>query len=468
VKALTTRTFARRGSLVDLWRTLLPLTIAIVVLGGTYVASTPATASAATAASQALKTNGIWPGVGKICEPGPEGVSSVRGVGSKTINIAVFNDAANTVEPGVGLEYVQQAQAFADWCNASGGINGRKIVIDNRDAALFNSGQVTTQACQSDFMAVGGGVVLDQPAVPIREKCGLGQITFYTVSDAGQSATFQVNPGNLSNKIYSAGYFGALTKQYPQAVKKAGMGTLNSPAILEPEKKAEYAAEAQGWKVLIFQEPPLSVPDWTPYIQQVQTKGVQALWPSIASGITPYFQAMSTAGYKPTFVILASQFYTKSTTAAVASISGLPPVYVETQWWPLEMASQNPSTEQLIQTLHAHAKGDPIDFNDEASAESWLLWAKSASACGGNLTVSCVLSHAGSEKNWDAGGLQAPVAQVVPSDENPVPSPCFAILKAEPNKFVYDKAVTKPTQSIWNCNPKGNVHLTPAELASLG
>jgi len=46
-------------------------------------------------------------------------------------------------------------------------------------------------------------------------------------------------------------------------------------------------------------------------------------------------------------------------------------------------------------------------------------------------------------------------------------STSFALLKAESNKFVYDKAITQPTQSIWNCNPKNVVHLTPQQQASL-
>ena len=377
-----------------------------------------------------LKTDGVWPGVGKICEPGAGGASSVRGVGSKTINIAVFNDAANTIQPGLELEFVQQAQAFADWCNASGGINGRKIVVDNRDAALFNAGTVTTDACQSDFMAVGGGMALDQPSVSIREGCGLGQITFYTVSNAADSATLQSIQATSTIKSSPQGYFTALAKTYPQRSRRPALGAQNSPSIIGPEKKTEIAAEAQGWKVLDFQEPPLTVEDWTPYIEQEQSKGVEALWPSDTADIRPYLQAMSTAGYKPAFIILGGQDYIPSTSEAVADISGLPPVFVETQWWPLEMASQSPSTEQLVQTMHTYAKGDAIDFNDEQSAESWLLWAKSASACGADLTVSCVLNHAGSEKNWDAGGLQAPVAQVVPSDQSPVPSPCFLLLKS--------------------------------------
>ena len=85
-------------------RTALPLGMAIAMLAGTYVALSSTTATAATSATRALTssvaTDGTWPGVGKICEPGPGGASSVRGVGSKTINIAVFNDAANTDRAG--------------------------------------------------------------------------------------------------------------------------------------------------------------------------------------------------------------------------------------------------------------------------------------------------------------------------------------------------------------------------------
>ena len=96
-----------------------------------------------------------------------------------------------------------------------------------------------------------------------------------------------------------------------------------------------------------------------------------------------------------------------------------------------------------------------------------LVEPKSASACGTDLTVSCVLTRAAATKNWDAGGIQAPIASLSLSNLDPQPSPCFALLKVEPNKFVYDKALTQPTQSIWNCNPKNVVHLTSQELHQL-
>ena len=450
--------------LAELRKSALPLAMATLMVAGTYVALTSTTAAAATSGSRTLSSsatpNGVWPGVGKICEPGPGGASSVRGVSPKTINIAVFNDAANTIEPGLEAEFPQQATAFAAWCNASGGINGRKIVIDNRDAALFNAAQQVTAACQSDFMAVGGGMALDQPSVPIREKCGLGQISGYVVSNASELATLQVDVSGANTDSVTAGWFGALAKAYPKAVKVAGMGAGDTPSVLQPETKDEFGAEAQGWKVVDFLEPPVSVENWAPYVEQYQQKGVTALWPADDSNFTPFAQAMTTAGYHPAFVILGTQFDNSQTQQAVAANPSLPPVYIETAWWPLAQASQNPSTEQLVTIMHKYAKGDPIDFDDEEGAESWLLWAKAASACGASLTVSCVLNHAAATKNWDAGGIQAPIASLTLSNENPQPSPCFVLMKGGAKGWIYDKAITQPTQSIWNCNPKNVVHLT--------
>ena len=426
------------------------------------------TSTTAGATTSASSSSGVWPGVGKICEPGSGGASTVRGVGSKTINIAVFNDASNTITPGLEVEFPEQAKAFADWCNAAGGIDGRKIVIDNRDAALFNAAQQTTAACQSDFMAVGGGMALDQPAVPIREKCGLGQISGYVVSNLSVLGTDQVDPSGTNTDSISAGWFGALTKAYPKAVKVAGMGAGDTPSVLQPETKDEFAAEAQGWKVVDFLEPPTSVENWAPYVEDYQQKGVQALWPADDSNFTPFAQAMTTAGFKPAFVILGAQFDNSQTQKDVAANPTLPPVYVETQWWPLAQASQNPSTEELVTIMHKYAKGDPIDFDDEEGMESWLLWAKAASACGaGNLTVNCVLNHAAATTNWDAGGIQAPIAKLTLSNENPQPTPCFALLQLTAKGIVYDKKLTAPTQSIWNCNPKNVVQLTAAQQAQI-
>ncbi len=98
--------------------------------------------------------------------------------------------------------------------------------------------------------------------------------------------------------------------------------------------------------------------NWAPYVEQYQQKGVTALWPADNANFTPFAQAMTTAGYHPAFVVLGAQFANSQTQQAVAANPSLPPIFVETQWWPLAMASQNPSTEELVTIMHKYAKGD--------------------------------------------------------------------------------------------------------------
>ncbi len=412
--------------------------------------------TAATASTRAVSENGEWPGVGKICEHGSAGPASARGVTTKSIDIAGFNDASNTVQPGLDIELLQAGQAFAAWCNASGGINGRKIVVQDRDGGLFNDAQVTSEACQSDFMAVGGGLVLDQPTVKIRVGCGLGQITEFIVSNQAIDAPLQVSSANGNLTEVEGGFFGALAKKYPRAIKHFGDGSPNTPSVIAPVTKWKDTALAQGYKLVDWQLPPIMVTDWGPYIQELESKGVQALEPANYSNMVPYMQAMATAGYRPTFMVLPTALYLQSTKAAAAEDPNLPPTYLAVGNWPFELASKSPGLQQLLAIMKKYAPGGyKLDFDDEISMDSWILFAKSASVCGANLTVSCVLKNAASQTNWTGGGLAPPVAHLAMSDANPAPSDCYAVLDVKPNKFVYDKSMTQPnTDGIWHCDPK--------------
>jgi hypothetical protein len=53
------------------------------------------------------------------------------------------------------------------------------------------------------------------------------------------------------------------------------------------------------------------------------------------------------------------------------------------------------------------------------------------------------------------------------SNENPQPTPCFALMQFKPKGIIYDKKLTDPTKSIWNCNPKNVIKLTAAQQAQI-
>ena len=296
-------------------------------------------------------------------------------------------------------------------------------------------------------------MAIDEPSVSVRVACGLGQITGFTVSNQANSASLQVNPSGINNDKIEAGWYAALAKKYPTAVKHYGTGAANEQSIIEPTNKWRDAAVAQGYKQVDYQLVPLAVTDWTPYVEQAQSKGVQALQPPTDSTVAPYAQAMTTAGYNPAFMLLTTQYYNQATAQAAAA-THFPPTYLALQYWPFELASQSPGLQQLNAIMGKYASGDQVDWDDELAFDSWILFAKSASACGTNLTVSCVLSHAASEQNWTGGGLAAPVAHLALSNDNPTPGDCFLLMTVQPNKFVYDRSATDPNNQIWHCDPK--------------
>ena len=85
-------------------------------------------------------------------------------------------DPGASVAPGLGTEFFQVATSFVKWCNAAGGINGRKIDLTEYDAKYFNVAQEMINACQSEFMLVGNGNPADAPGVKPRLGCKLGEV----------------------------------------------------------------------------------------------------------------------------------------------------------------------------------------------------------------------------------------------------------------------------------------------------
>ena len=191
----------------------------------------PAASSTATAAAAGLRHRL------KVCAPGSATGGSGRGINGKTIRIGVMGDPGNTFDPGLGQEFFDVADAFAKWCNAAGGINGRTIVVDKLDAKLFNVAAKVIDACQSDFMLVGGGNGADLAGVKPRLACKLGQIPAYTVLASATAAGLQVTPVALTRRNIRSGR----SDGPPEALLGIETGGI-APAILPPP--------SAGWDVV--------------------------------------------------------------------------------------------------------------------------------------------------------------------------------------------------------------------------
>jgi hypothetical protein len=425
---------------------------------------TGGSSSAASAAPSSSVTSASSPGdfgtLKNVCGPGKaKPAPAARGITDTTIRIGVMSDAGAAAAPGIEQEFFDASDAFSKWCNDLGGIAGRKIIIDKWDAKLFNSAAVTVSACQKDFMLVGGGAALDDAAVKPRLDCKLGAISAYTVSTAAANAGLQVkiHPG-VATQIPFGGYR-LLTQTYPD-IKTQGIavGSATLASLLEGGKKQKFALEQAGYKVTALQDKPVLVDNFRPYMEALKNSGTAALYETSGQDITPEVQAIKNIGWNPQALIYSYQFYTAQNVKAAQALKTFPNIYINLDYLPFEVGDSVPAIKAIKTQLAAAVAVPKYDQFTLESYSAWTLFATAANSCSDSLTQACVLDKAGSHTDWTAGGISPPVST---SPDAKDITDCTALIRLTTSGWVYDRAVTRPNQGYFNCDP-ANIATVPA------
>jgi hypothetical protein len=434
----------------------------------TTAAGGTATTAGATATTAAAAGVGDFGTVKAVCGPGNATGATDPGVSDTSINVATMADPGFSGAPGLDQEMFDAADAFVDWCNAAGGILGRKIVLHKRDAALTQVAAKMIEACDApDFMLVGNGEALDATGVQQRLSCKLPEIAGYDVSAAAGTAPLSVDPIPTPDNMSSlGGAWRALAKADPSVLPKYGLINSNQQSVKDSGNRDQAAAKVVGFTVANYQEVPPTIDNYRPFVENLHSAGVQVLGiqanPSNDAG---YFKSMADIGYFPKYVLLNGNNYDPALIALSGSTlnSFTGGVLISTYVVPFELASQYPATQQYIDLLNKYVNGAKPKALGVNSMSAWLLWAQSAKACGSQLTRNCVMANAAAVKNWTGGGLHAPVN---PGNATDPGSNCFTLVKATPTGFVLDPAITKPNSGIFNCDPANEFALKGFPQAS--
>ena len=420
--------------------------------GGTSKPSSSTPASSAS--SSAAPGKGDFGTLKAICGTGTPSGPTGRGISNTEIRIGVLADPGNTAAPGLEQEFFDAADGFSKWCNAAGGINGRKIVVDKWDAKLFNVGQAMTNACQKDFMLVGGGNALDEPGVKPRLACKLAQIPGYDVSVAAANAGLQVKAAPSDPTQFGYGPLRLLLNAYPDAKKGMGVGSSNLASLVPIGKRTAAALTADGAKVTAIQEKPPLVNNYRPYMEQLKGTGTIGLYEFEGQSIAPEIQAMKDISWSPQFIYYTSQFYTPQTVQAAKSLGTYSPTYVGLSHLPFELSDQFPILADIKQQLTSAVASPRFTEYTAEAYSAWSLFALSATQCGADLTSACVLQKAGAHTDWTGAGLTPPVST---SPTNSKPSNCWLVIRLTTNGWVYDKKITAPDSGLYNCDAKNTV-----------
>ena len=428
-------------------------TESVSTVSGASVAPTDSVTDESTTSTVATTDGpGTFGTLTDVCGPGSGANvdSDVRGVTTDSIQIGVQNDTTSTIVPGLGQQYLDIAHAFADWCNAAGGINGRKIEIVSRDGKITDGPAAVIAACQSDFMLVGGGTPFDAPTVDPRVQCDLGSIPSYVASPEANLAPLQALVNHLPPGEANVGLFRLLQDTYGEAFQKTGFIAVDISSLLDPYQRLSDGLDKSGFGTTVsFQKIPLSVDNLRNYIQPLI--GTADAFVAPPSNLTDTFQAMVDTGYKPAFVTAPNAYGPMAIDAFKAT--GLDtPYYMSVNFLPIELADQSPTVQKAIELTQGV---NPETQVDQLSWAAWMLFAQSATACGADLTVQCVIDNAMSETAYTAGGLIAPTDISQPAA---LPA-CIMILSASADGFVYERELTQPTDGLYNCDPANLVQL---------
>jgi ABC-type branched-subunit amino acid transport system substrate-binding protein len=422
----------------------------ITTLTGTAVVVSPAVSGAASSSAK-------FGTLASPCGPGHATGSTDQGVTNSSINIAYGDDRGFSGLPGLDKEMGDAVKAMVAWCDAQGGINGRRIVGDYYDAAVTQVGNVMTQACKKDFMLVGEGFALDGVAEQTRLGCNLAAVPGFTVSPVVANAyeMYQASPNPANYSPVSSAYeaetlFGSKTKN--AAVYDSTLSTQQSST-----NKAVQAFTEAGWK---FVNCPFlfnynGEPSYTPFMQKLQGCGAQIIFNNSTPGPSIYgaLQAANQIGYKPIWVEDASLYTSAMAKWNTAGLGNN--VYVRESYEPLEAAKVVPAVAQYLSIIKKY--GGSTSQLGEQSTSSFLLWATAAKACGSTLTRQCMLNHLAKVTNWTGGGLNAsgnPAKNLPPS--------CGLLMKLQGPKWVqaYPKKL-----GAFDCSPK---YVAPNSGAVIG
>jgi hypothetical protein len=440
----------------------------------TTVTGTTTTAAGGGASASGAPANGQFGTLTTpVCGKAPAGetnTASAQGVTADSITIGTISDPGFTGAPGLNQELFDASQVFTDWCNSLGGINGRTIKLNKRDAALFDYKARVLEACASDFALVGGGGVLDDTGQNDRLSCLLPDFPGFVVTPKARGADLQVQALPFPLGSINAGQFRYLAAQFPDSINSVGYLTANVATTIGNKNQYQDAATTLGFKT-IYDEQYNAVGEasWVPFAQAIKDKGVKGLYyVGEPTNLGKLIAAFAQIDYKLDWVAGAGNEYDQSLVDSAGAALDTNNVYSATAVTPFLAADKVPAIAQYAELFAKYLpKGKSQAALGLNSFTSWLLWAQSAQACGADLTRKCLLDQGLSVTSWNGGGIQA-TSNPSTHDQPPV---CISLQKATSSGF--SLIDWQSQDGVFNCDADNIVELTgsygqAATLADVG
>jgi hypothetical protein len=380
------------------------------------------------------------------------------------ITIGTFADPGYEGRPGLDQELFDASEAFVQWCNEQGGINGREVQLNLHDSAITEYQARMTEACASDFALVGGGAILDDQWTDTGLACGLVDVAGFAVTPekAGESGpdyieesrTVQAIP-NPSNQ-YAVGAPRILADEFPDAPERSAVIYADLATTIVQKDRQVEAQEPLGYDFILEQSHNvLGEASWAPFAAAIRDDDIRYLtFVGDGAFLAPLQQAMDELGYVPEVVQGDTNIYSQDYLEQAGDAAE--GTYTRLSFWPFEEAEDNVATQMYLDLTEE--QGGRVALLGAQSMSAWLLFAQLATECdvAGDLTRSCILEQGGEVTEWTGGGLHATTNPA----ENSGPD-CTIVLQVQDGEFVrHAPATVDDGEDGYDCDPANLAHLT--------
>lgn len=365
---------------------------------------------------------------GKGDEPPTEPTEKVEGVTADTIKIAVISDKAGQVKvPTASIE--ESMQAYVDWCNGFGGINGRKLELTKIDSKLFSHLEATKEACNAGvFAIVGSGSVTDNQGAQQMVDCGLVEVPAYTATAAKGLSDNVVAPLPNPSNFYPIGGALWVKQEHPKAVKKAAILASSIETAKVQAERIKLAYESQGYEFVYDKATGVIQESYATEASEMKAKGVE--WVTMVSATSEtakLLRDMKTQGFEPEVIDLGQQYYDPELLAEPGAEGAI----VQLNTVPFEEVDDSPALQAYMDAYDkVGTKVEPTSLGVQAFSAG-LLFSTAAKSLGNDLTRAKLLEELKGIHKWDGGGLHFLADPGANKSSN-----CFMYMEVKGGKFV--------------------------------
>ncbi len=421
--------------------------VGLVVAGSLTACSS--TNSSDTTTTSGGSTTGTSSGDGSIPS---SAFSDTTGLTSTTVTVGNVSTLAFGLFKGADVG----TEAWADYVNSTGGINGRKLVVDSYDDGYQGAPnkQATEEVVQKDFAAVGGfslednygGTVLEaNPGVP-NVTVNLDQAT----SDLPNS--FSPDPAAIGWPTGPLLYF---KQKFPQDVEHAGALVADQPSAITKWNGEKAAMESLGYKVDYDQQFDITQTDFTQNVVAMRQDGIKILFleqmpENYAAAVV---KALNEQDYHPQLVFGASTYSEQLVPdAGGAAATDGDYLYQGFSLYLGEDSSALPSVSTFLSWVQKASPGFKPDLYTLFGWLSAQLFSQAFVAAGKNPTRGSVLQQLRKITSFNGNYLAATA-----NPAGKVPSYCYVMAQVVQGKFqrLADPPINGPTHG-YRCD--GSYH----------